>query len=127
MDRLTLVMTAFSLGLIVAILISVRREHIRVESSVSWLGAAFVLLLLTNWHSGMVWISNLFGVADPVSAMLILWGAVFITVLYGVSIRLSKLKDANIALAQQVAILEYRLQSFGKNPGTGEEIQKTNE
>jgi hypothetical protein len=121
MDRLTLVMTVFSIGLIAVILVSVRKEHIRVESSVSWLLAAIVLLVLTSSRDAMTWVAELFGVADPVSALLIMWGAVFIAVLYGLSIRLSKLKDSNIALAQQVAILEYRLQSFGKNSTTGEE------
>ena len=48
MDRLPLVMTAFSIALIVAILVSVRREHIRVENSVSWLVAAVVLLFFTS-------------------------------------------------------------------------------
>jgi len=125
MDRLTIVMTAFSVGLIAVILVSVRRQHIRVESSVSWLLAAMVLLGLTSSHEAMARVSELFGVADPVSALLIMWGAVFIAVLYGLSIRLSKLKDSNIALAQQVAILEYRLQSFGKNVTAGEEIKKS--
>ena len=42
-------MTAFSIALIVAILVSVRREHIRVENSVSWLVAAVVLLFFTSF------------------------------------------------------------------------------
>jgi hypothetical protein len=118
MDRLTLAMTAFSVALIAAILVSVRREHIRVESSVSWLVAAIVLLLVSSSHSAMMWISKFLGINDPVSALLLIWGAVFIAVLYGLSIRLSNLKDANIALTQQVAILEYRLESqIGRQAG----------
>jgi hypothetical protein len=124
MARLTIVMTVFSIGLIAVILVSVRKQHIRVESSVSWLLAAVVLLVLTSSHDAMSWLSELFGVADPVSALLIMWGSVFIAVLYGLSIRLSRLTDSNIALAQQVAILEYRLQSLGKNLTAGEEIKK---
>ena len=125
MDRLTLVMTLFSIALIAAILVSVRREHIRVESSVSWLIAAVVLLVLTSSHETMSWVAQLLGVTDPVSALLIVWGAVFIAVLYGLSIRLSNLKDSNIALAQQVAILEYRLERFGKNGPAVEKAEET--
>lgn len=112
MERLPFVMIAFSIALIVAILVSVRREHIRVENSVSWLVAAVVLLVFTSSRGMMGWISRLLGVADPVTALLMMWGAVFITVLYRLSLRLSHLKDSNIALTQQLAILEFRLESL---------------
>jgi hypothetical protein len=119
MERLPLVMTAFSIALIVAILVSVRREHIRVESSVSWLVAAVVLLFFTSSRDMMGWISSLLGVADPITALLMMWGGVFIVVLYRLSLRLSHLKDSNIALTQQVAILEFRLESLD------EKVKKT--
>ena len=41
-------------------------------------------------------------------------GAVFVMVLYRLSLRISGLKDSNIKLAQRVAILEYRLESLGE-------------
>ena len=119
MDRLPIVMTAFSIALIVAILVSVRRQHIRVENSVSWLVAAVVLLFFTSSRSMMAWISSLLGIADPVMALLMMWGAVFLAVLYRLSLRLSHLKDSNIALTQQVAILEFRLESLD------EKVKKT--
>ena len=43
MDRLSLVLAIFSITIIVAVLASVRREHIRVEYSVSWLTAALLI------------------------------------------------------------------------------------
>lgn len=119
MERLPLAMTAFSIALIVAILVSVRREHIRVENSVSWLVAAAVLLFFTSSRDMMGIISNLLGVPDPVTALLIIWGAIFILVLYRLSLRLSHLKDSNIALTQQLAILEFRLESLD------EKVKKT--
>jgi len=119
MDRLPLVMIAFSIALIAAILVSVRREHIRVENSVSWLVAAVVLLFLTGSQNLMKWVSGLLGIADPVMALLLVWGAVFIAVLYRLSLRLSHLKDSNIALTQQLAILEFRLESLD------EKVKKT--
>src|SRR5437867_1522787 len=98
MDRLTFSLMAFSIALIAAILVSVRREHIRVESSVSWLAAAVVLLIVSSSRGVMVRIAAFLGIANPVSALLLIWGAVFIAVLYALSLRLSNLKDANIAL-----------------------------
>jgi len=114
MDRLPLIMMAFSIGLILVILVSVRREHIRVESSVSWLAAALVLLGLTSSQAALGWIAKLIGIQDPVSALLIVSGAVFLAVLYRLSLKLSQLKDSNIALTQQLAILEFRLNSLNE-------------
>jgi hypothetical protein len=114
MDRLPLIMTAFSIGLIVVILVSVRREHIRVESSVSWLVAAIVLLGLTSSEAALGHIATLIGIADSVSALLVVAGAVFLAVLYRLSLKLSQLKDSNIALTQQLAILEFRVNSLNE-------------
>jgi hypothetical protein len=47
----------------------------------------------------------------PVGLLLVLF-CVFLVVFYRFSVRISDLKDANIALAQRVAILEYQLRSI---------------
>ena len=112
MDRLLDMMTIFSLALMVAVLASVRRAHIRVEYSVSWLLAALVLLVLSRWEAALAWLGGILGVSDPPGALLIVSGFVFLVVLYRLSLRISGLKDSNIALAQRVAILEYRLDSL---------------
>src|SRR5690348_5687659 len=114
MERLLDTMTLFSLVLIVGVLASVRRAHIRVEYSVSWLLAGLVLLALSRWNSGLEWLGRLLGAADPASALLIVSGFVFLMVLYRLSLRISGLKDSNIALAQRVALLEYRLDSLNE-------------
>ena len=112
MDHLLNVITGFSLLLIALVLASVRRAHIRVEYSVSWLLAGFVLLVLSRWPGLEKWLSALLGVNDGPLALLMLAGAVFLVVLYRFSLIISHLKDSNIALAQRVAILEFRLESF---------------
>ena len=48
MDRLLNVTTVLSVILLVLILISVRRAHIRVEYSVTWLVAAVAMLVLSR-------------------------------------------------------------------------------
>ena len=45
MDRLLNVTSVLSVILLVIVLVSVRRAHIRAEYSVSWLGVALTLLL----------------------------------------------------------------------------------
>ena len=111
MDRFLNVISVFSVLLIGVVLASVRREHIRVEYSVSWLLAALVLLVLSRWRALEQWIGASLGVNDAPLALLMLAGAVFLFVLYRFSLIISNLKDSNIALAQRVAILEFRLES----------------
>jgi hypothetical protein len=122
MDRLLNVMTGFSLLLIGLVLLSVRRAHIRVEYSVSWFAAALALLALSRWRALLDRIGAAMGIgginAAPL-ALLIVTGALFLLVLYRLSMMISSLKDSNIALAQRLAILEFRLESHeeAKTPG----------
>ena len=111
MDRLLNVMAVFSIGLIAAILFSLRRAHIRVEYSVSWLAAAVALLILSRSHPILDQLAAFIGVSDSPLALLIMVFCVFLVVFYRFSVIISHLKDANIALAQKVAILEYRIES----------------
>jgi hypothetical protein len=119
MDRLLNVMTGFSVLLIGMVLLSVRRAHIRVEYSVSWLAAALVLLALSRWRALLDRIGSAMGINDAPLALLVVTGALFLLVLYRLSMMISSLKDANIALAQRLAILEFRLESHeeAKTPG----------
>lgn len=109
MDRLLQVFTALSLGLILVILRSVRREHIRVEHSVSWLSAAVVLLLLSLMPKTLGRLAQWLGLTQSSEALLLIVLLVFVAVFYRFSAVISTLKDNNIALAQRVAILEFQL------------------
>lgn len=115
MDRLLNFMTVLSVALIVLVLRSVRRAHIRVEYSVSWLGAAVTLLVLSRSSWALDNIARLLGIADPPLALLLVVGCIFLIVLYRFSTVISDLKDANISLAQRVGILEYHLRNLHEN------------
>ena len=118
MDRLLTALFVLSLVLIIAVLTSVRRAHIRVEYSVSWLLAAVLLLALSMSQSTLVRVGELLGVRDPASALLTISGCIFVVVLYRLSLRISGLSDSNIALAQKIAILEYRQESLDEKNKT---------
>ena len=114
MDRLLWVVTGLSIGLALLVLRSLRRKHIRVEYSVSWLVAALILLLLSCMPSILHWVADLIGVSSPPLALFLLVLTVFVAVFYRISIVISDLKDTNIALTQKVAILEYRIQALNE-------------
>ena len=110
MDRLLNVMTVLSAGLIALVLFSVRRAHIRVEYSVSWLGAAIVLLILSRSRTLLSWLAGYLGIEYAPLVLIIIVFCVFLVVFYRFSVIISHLKDANIAMAQRLAILESQLQ-----------------
>jgi|SRR5689334_13770189 hypothetical protein len=114
MNQLFDVVTLFSVILIAWVLFSVRREHIRVEYSVSWLLAGAVLLVLARWRTLDDWIATALGTSDSFIALGMIAGAAFLVVLYRLSLRISGLKDSSITLAQQVAILEFRLEALNE-------------
>lgn len=98
--------------LLAAVLISLRGSHIRVEYSVSWLAAAIALIALSRWKAALLWLAGALGVSDPPVALIMIVFCVFFVVFYRFSAIISELKDANIAVAQRVAILEYRLEAL---------------
>jgi len=118
MHRLLDTLAIFSLAMILTVLASVRRAHIRVEYSVSWLVAAVALLALSRSAAVLRWSGEVLGVADPPVALLMVAGPIFILVLFRLSLRISGLKDANIALTQRIAILEYRLETIDEKVKT---------
>ena len=117
MDRLLNFTTGMSVPLIALVLTSLRRSHIRVEYSVSWLVASLAILILSRSHRLLVRIADLLGITYPPLALMLLAGCVFVIIFYRFSVIISSLKDNNIALAQRVAILEYHLREMHERIG----------
>ena len=111
MERLLNAMTVLSVVMLVLVLFSLRRSHIRVEYSVSWLAAAFLLLVLSRSPGAFDWIAAQLGLTYPPLALMMLVFCVFMVVIYRFSVVISDLKDANIAMAQRLAIVEFQLQN----------------
>ena len=105
MDRLLNVTTVLSILLLIMVLISVRRAHIRVEYSVSWLLAAAVMLILSRARPVLEFVTSHTGIPDTPLTLFLIAGSVFLIMFFRFSIIISHLRDDNIALAQRVAIL----------------------
>jgi len=111
MDSLLNVTTVLSILLLAIVLISVRRAHIRVEYSVSWLLAAVTMLVLSRSRPVLEAITRWTGVPDSPLTLFLLSGSVFLLMFFRFSVIISHLRDDNIALAQRVAMLEYRIKA----------------
>src|SRR3982751_1080871 len=112
MESLLHVTTILSIVLLVLILISVRRAHIRVEYSVSWLLAAVGMLVLSRARPLLDFLTRRFGIPDTPLTLFLIAGSVFLIMFFRFSVIISHLKDDNIALAQRVAILEYHIRTM---------------
>ena len=112
MDHLLNVSTGLSVVLLIVVLVSVRRAHIRVEYSISWLVAAGAMLVLSRARPVLDAVRRLIGLPDTPLTLFLFAGAVFLITFFRFSVIVSHLRDDNVALAQRVAILEYHLRSL---------------
>ena len=118
---------AFCVFLLFEIIRAVRREHIRVEYSMAWFGAAVLLMTLALSDTALHWISRMLGVSNAPSALGLVAGLVFVFVFFRFSIQLSGLKDHNIVLAQKVGLLEWEIKKQAKeidNLKKGDPVQR---
>ena len=109
MDRFRLAIVALSVLLILQILRSVRREHIRVEYSMTWLAATLLLAGVSLSDRAVALLARLLGVSDPALVLISLAGLLFVFTFFRYSLVVSSLKDHNIQLAQKVGMLEWEI------------------
>lgn len=112
MDRLLNVTAVVSFVLLVIVLISVRRAHIRPEYSITWLIGASAMLLLSRARPALDFLRRLTGLPDTPLTLFLIAAAFFLILFFRFSVIVSHLRDDNVALAQRVAILEFHIQSL---------------
>src|SRR6266542_4873873 len=86
MERFLNILTATSVLLLVLVLTSLRRAHIRVEYSVSWLFAAVALLIVSRSPSLLDATADFLGISYPPMAPLLIVGCVFLIMFYRFSL-----------------------------------------
>ena len=64
MERISWIVAGLCVLLLLQIIRAVRREHIRVEYSMAWFGAASILLVLSLWDAALEWLGVGLGIAD---------------------------------------------------------------
>ena len=114
MERIRIAVAVLAVLLIAQIVRSVRREHIRVEYSMTWLGAALLLLVLCLSDTAMAALAALIGVRDASLVLIVLAGVLFVFTFFRYSLVVSSLKDHNIQLAQKVGMLEWEIERLNK-------------
>lgn len=97
-------------------LVSLRRERIRPEYSVSWLAMGAVLTGMALFPGLVNRFSAVFGL-EPPTFFLILSGALISALVFEISRVVSRLRDENVLLAQKIAVLEFRIDGLPQEDG----------
>ena len=103
-----LLFLVIGLATVVATLISLRREHIRTEYSVSWLLVGAILTFHALFPRALDEVARTINL-DPRLVFLIAGGVLISGLVFEISHVVSRLRDENTMLAQRLAILEYQL------------------
>ncbi len=96
--------------LLLKIVLALRREHIRVEYSMAWLGAICLLLGICLSDFMMNRLADLLEVREAAVLLLLLAGIVFLFTFFSVTAQVSTLKDDNIVIGQKLGILEWTVE-----------------
>ena len=113
---LHLISLGIGLITIVGTLVSLRREHIRTEYSVSWLAVGIILTGLSAFPSLLDSASRRIGVGPDV-CFLIIGGTLISVLVFEMTRVVSRLRDENVILAQRLAILEFQVRDSGNRNG----------
>jgi hypothetical protein len=116
MERLLWWTSVLSVVLIVMVLTALRRAHIRVEYSVTWLIACVALFALSRSETALGWIASALGLGYAPTVLVLVAGFILVVMFFWTCVVISRLRDDNIALAQRVAILEFHLNRLQSLP-----------
>ena len=109
MNRIAVLSICASLAFLVYIVEMVRRRKLQEEYSILWLSGSLVVLVLSVKQAWLNRIAAAVGIAYPPS-LLFLVGMLFIVmILIHFSITISKLKQVNKQIAQEIALLKSSL------------------
>lgn len=117
MSLLQVLAVAFDIVLISVVIEAIRRDLLNARYAVLWLGAGFVLLVLSVHRPLLDWIALGLGVAYPPSLLFLLAFVFLLIIVLHYSLVISSHRDSIRRLGQAVARLEQMLEQVqGRKP-----------
>lgn len=110
--KLHIVSIIISIGFVLYVLVIVCKETLRVRDSLHWLfiGSGFVVLAL--FPRLLNHIAALMGIGLGVSALFLMSSIVAFVILFQHSVSLSKMKESNTKLVQEIALLKAEIEKM---------------
>lgn len=106
MEQMQIIAIFFSLLLVFYILWVIRKQHLKEEYSLLWLGISLVFLLFSAWRQGLEMLSDILGIAYPPAALFIIMLVGILLILIQFSMIISRLSERSKVIAQEHAILK---------------------
>ena len=113
----TILASAASIILLLAVLELVRRRRLREKYALLWILTAIVLLILSLWRGLVDSIAIALGISYGPLITIGVGALFFLIVLLHYSTVISALTDRTVELAQHVAMLEHRLRELESQNG----------
>jgi len=109
-SRVQYVAIVLSIALMVGIIELIRRNRLREQYALTWLGGALVFLFFSVWRSALDAVARFLGIAyGPSLILLMIIGPGFLLLVH-FSIVISRLGEENQRLAQELAMLSERVE-----------------
>ena len=105
MERQIIFTTLASLAAFLLVLELVRRQTLREEYSLLWLGTAFAMIILSAWRDLLHGISDLVGIAYPPNLLFLMASLFMAFLLLYFSTVITRLTQENKEIAQEVGLL----------------------
>jgi len=106
-----------SLAFLVLIISLIRIRRLKEEYAILWLFFGLIFLFLSIFRKSLEFISSILGIAYPPAALFLILILAVITILIHFSVVVSRMKDKQRQLAQQLALMDCR--SKEKESGEG--------
>lgn len=114
MDRITLSIVIGALVLLVIVVELVRQRRLEEQYSLLWLGAATALVVLAISRDLWDKLAIAVGIAYPPTALFIVLFVAMIMILLHFSTAISKLTRQTRQAAQEIGLLQWKLNELGK-------------
>lgn len=98
-----------SLAFLGLIIFLIRIRRLKEEYAILWLFFGLIFLFLSIFRKSLEFISSLLGIAYPPAALFLILILAVITILIHFSLVVSRMKDKQRQLAQQLALLDLRI------------------
>ena len=107
MNRITVLSICASIAFLLYIVEMVRRRKLQEEYSILWLSGSVVLLVLSVKQDWLNRIAAAVGIAYPPSLLFLVGMFFIVLILIHFSITISKLKQVNKQIAQEIALMKH--------------------
>ena len=113
LDKTLWISLAIGLVLFYIMLIyMLRRKQLVLKYALFWLASSVGLLIFLLFPNLVLWLSRLFGVANPVNAVFLLFAGVSLALILSLTSIVSLLSDSKRTMIQQLALMEKRIRDL---------------